>query len=313
MKRTCVQCGKEFEITDSEAAFFKKKGLQIPKRCKECREKNKGNNNKTKNSATAAIPAVAKAAKNHSAGSKNPKNKLVALIAVVVVAVIALGIKLVNGGSPAVNPNEPYTRTAEQHDEHENAENNEYPDVSDTAPAGDNEDDYSQNNGNGNSQSGNNENYTEPAENHSGANTETPGTTSGTSQNGNYDDDNENELRNTTEDEEEPSQAPVIITETPETGNSYQPSYYSKYRFRNQKLLDQHYQKHGKEMGFPSAEAYQKAASDVVENPNALHKHEKEDNDGVYYIKSTGEFVVVSTDGYIRTYYIASLDYFNRQ
>lgn len=76
-----------------------------------------------------------------------------------------------------------------------------------------------------------------------------------------------------------------------------------EYVFRNQKLLNQHYDKHGKDMGFASADDYEKAASDVVNNPAALHKTEKEDGDDVYYVEATNEFVVVSTDGYIRTYF----------
>ena len=79
---------------------------------------------------------------------------------------------------------------------------------------------------------------------------------------------------------------------------------YTEYRFRNSSLLNNHYSKHGVEMGFDSAEAYEKAASDVVNSPEALHKKEKEDNDEVYYIEATNEFVVVSADGYLRTYFL---------
>ena len=87
------------------------------------------------------------------------------------------------------------------------------------------------------------------------------------------------------------------------------------FTFRNQKLLDSHYEKHGKEMGFASAKEYEAAASSVVTNTEALHKIEEEDGDDVYYIESTNEFVVVSKDGYLRTYFYPSdgLDYFNRQ
>lgn len=88
-----------------------------------------------------------------------------------------------------------------------------------------------------------------------------------------------------------------------------------EYKFRNQNLLNQHYEKHGKDMGFSSAQEYEKAASAVVNNPNALHKIEKEDGDDIYYIESTNEFVVVSTDGYLRTYFYPDrgIDYFNKQ
>ncbi len=86
-------------------------------------------------------------------------------------------------------------------------------------------------------------------------------------------------------------------------------------KFRNKNLLDQHYEKHGKDMGFSSAAEYEKAAAAVPANPDALHKTEKEDGDDVYYIEATNEFVVVSTDGYIRTYFLpdSGKRYFDKQ
>ena len=87
------------------------------------------------------------------------------------------------------------------------------------------------------------------------------------------------------------------------------------YRFRNEKLLNQHYEKHGIEMGFDSKESYEKAASDVINNPKALFKTEAEDGDYIYYVEETNEFVVLSLDGYIRTYFLPSSGkkYFDRQ
>ena len=89
----------------------------------------------------------------------------------------------------------------------------------------------------------------------------------------------------------------------------------SNLKFRKKKYLDEHYEKHGVEMGFDSAEDYLAAANAVVANPNALHKKEKEDGDDIYYVEETNEFVVVSGDGYIRTYFnpSAGIDYYNRQ
>lgn len=78
---------------------------------------------------------------------------------------------------------------------------------------------------------------------------------------------------------------------------------YVNYTFRNAKLLSEHFEKHGIEMGFGSEEEYEKAASDVANDPEALHKLEKEDGDDVYYLEETNEFVVISTDGFIRTYF----------
>ncbi len=99
--------------------------------------------------------------------------------------------------------------------------------------------------------------------------------------------------------------------ENEEAGNADYVDYY----FRSSKLLNSHYEKHGIEMGFASAREYEKAASDVVNNPAALHKTEAEDGDDVYYVEETNEFVVVSTDGYIRTYFNpgGGIDYYNRQ
>ena len=89
----------------------------------------------------------------------------------------------------------------------------------------------------------------------------------------------------------------------------------SQLHFRNGNLLEQHYQKHGIDMGFDSADEYEKAAAAVPFNPEALHKTEAEDGDDVYYIERTNEFVIVSTDGYLRTYFNPDRgkDYFDRQ
>lgn len=87
------------------------------------------------------------------------------------------------------------------------------------------------------------------------------------------------------------------------------------YTFRSDFLLEEHYQKHGVEMGFATKEDYVAAANEVIYSPDALHKLEAEDGDDVYYLEATNEFVIVSTDGYIRTYFHPSSgkDYFDRQ
>lgn len=85
--------------------------------------------------------------------------------------------------------------------------------------------------------------------------------------------------------------------------------------FRTKDQLDSHYEKHGIDMGFSSAEEYEQAAARVPEHSEVLHRTEQEDGDDVYYVESTNEFVIVSKDGYIRTYFHPSdgIDYFNRQ
>ena len=106
------------------------------------------------------------------------------------------------------------------------------------------------------------------------------------------------------------------VTETSTISESAETEIPAKqYCFRNSELLDEHYKSHGIEMGFASAEEYEKAAAAVIDAPGVLHKYEKEDNDDVYYLESTNEIVIVSTDGFIRTYFKPDRgkDYFDEQ
>lgn len=92
------------------------------------------------------------------------------------------------------------------------------------------------------------------------------------------------------------------------------PDEYVLYHFRHKDRLEEHFEKHGKEMGFSTAEDYERRACDIINDPTSLYKVEAEDGDGVYFVEATNEFVVLSTDGYIRTYYICSgREYFDRQ
>lgn len=92
-----------------------------------------------------------------------------------------------------------------------------------------------------------------------------------------------------------------------------------EYHFRTKKQLEQHFDKHGgefgDEFGYATAADYEAGASSVINDPSALYKTEAEDGDGVYYIEETNEFVILSTDGYIRTYFrpSAGKKYFDRQ
>lgn len=102
------------------------------------------------------------------------------------------------------------------------------------------------------------------------------------------------------------------------TGNS---QYYeeeksnSSYQFRSDKYLSQHFKKHGSEFGYTTEEEYLAGANKVISSKDALHKTEAEDGDDVYYLEASNEFVIVSVDGYIRTYFKPSggIDYYNRQ
>ena len=87
------------------------------------------------------------------------------------------------------------------------------------------------------------------------------------------------------------------------------------YNFADKDSLTKHFEKHGHEFGYTSAEEYLKGANDVINNPSALHKIEAEDGDDCYYLQSTNEIVFVSSDGVIRTYFKPDdgVSYFNRQ
>ena len=92
------------------------------------------------------------------------------------------------------------------------------------------------------------------------------------------------------------------------------PSEYA-YSFRKAEYLQEHFEKHGAEFGYASAEEYLAGANRVVASPDVLHKLEAEDGDDVYYLESSNEFVIVSTDGHIRTYFKPDdgKAYFDRQ
>ena len=111
------------------------------------------------------------------------------------------------------------------------------------------------------------------------------------------------------------SEEEMSETEQAESEDAWAEITVAEITFRSQKLLDQHYDKHGIEMGFASAEEYELAAYKVTLHPDTLHKIEEEDGDDVFYREETNEFVVVSQDGYIRTYFnpSAGIDYYNRQ
>ena len=110
----------------------------------------------------------------------------------------------------------------------------------------------------------------------------------------------------------------AVTTTEPTTADNNNGSYV-EYKFRNSKYLNQHFEKHGSEFdgdfNYRTAAQYEKGASDVINNPDALFKYEAEDGDEVYYLEETNEFVILSTDGYIRTYFRPNggKSYFDRQ
>lgn len=190
IKRICKQCGKEFNLTDSEIQFYKSKDLELPKRCSECRKKN---NNSSANN---------KLSNNIEKTNKN-RNVFTSIIAGLLV-ILALFIgKVFNIDILSLWQDTNYT--------------------------------------------------------------------------------NEQSI--------------------------------SSLQFRNEKLLEDHFVKHGNEFGYSSKEEYLAGANRVINSSSSLHKQEGEDGDDIYYDKNNNEIVFVSEDGYIRTYFKPSegIDYYNRQ
>ena len=240
MKRTCKQCGKEFEISPSEIQFYKKRKLKLPRRCKECREQNKSGQKTEFRSETesgARYAAADSIAENGSVTNRSDRR----------------------AGSGMRN------RSGEP--------------------------------GSGSMRNSGGR-----------AGSSTDSSRSGKSRGKNI--------------------AGLIVlvlllivgaatgwdkfsTSQDAAGNFSE----KPLEFRSSQLPEEHYEKHGIEMGFASAEDYEAAAEKVVLNDRALHKEEKEDGDDVYYLESTNELVIVSTDGYIRTYFEPEdgLEYFKRQ
>lgn len=192
MIRRCIQCNKEFNISEGEERFYRDRNLELPKRCQECRDKNKRQVN-TKKYQEDNI-------RNNSNTTKKTINSKIIISAIAAIILVIVG--LIRG----------------------------FGDI-DT------------------------------------------------------------------------------------TSNSNSHSSATSYTFRNDEYLTEHFNKHGSEFSYNTKEEYQQGANDVINSPDALHKKEVEDNDDIYYIEDTNEFVVVSTDGYIRTYFKPSggIDYYNRQ
>lgn len=276
MKRTCKQCGKEFFLSQSELNFYRSKKLAFPKRCKECRANNKGN------SAGGSEKPIGtqnsgKSQNNRQQYAVKPQNdRSTPYVPTygqnvpketnkgVVIAAILLIVGLIVAGLLIFN-------AIDKQKDDDNIVGETVTDITVDEPV---------------------VTVDEPVE-------------------------IADEPVETTDDPVETTDEPVETTDEPvvivdelvvEVDASQNVAediapVTRQYTFASKKLLDEHYQKHGIEMGFASAEDYEKAASDVVNNPNALTKKEAEDNDDVYYVEATNEFVVVSTRGFIRTYF----------
>lgn len=88
-----------------------------------------------------------------------------------------------------------------------------------------------------------------------------------------------------------------------------------QYTFRSEKLFRSHYEKHGAEFGDITQEEYLALANELLASPDALRKTEKEDGDTVIYDEADNLFLILSTDGYIRTFFRPDdgIHYYERQ
>jgi len=107
--------------------------------------------------------------------------------------------------------------------------------------------------------------------------------------------------------------AEAETTKEPEKSESTETKWYT---FRNKTRYDEHYEKHGNEFGKITKEEYLQLANDLINSTSdrVLHKY-SEDGDYMYFDQDTGYFLVLSEDGYIRTFFIprAGINYWNRQ
>lgn len=258
IERKCVQCGKKFTIADSEIEFYKRKNLNLPKRCKECRNKNKSNEKKNESNAdkneyikkeinkafTNDVENIAK----ESGSNKGIWKTLIASFAVII------GL---TGGWLSYNVNQ-------------DADSN-ISSVQDEAEI---------------------DSSISSVQNETGADNKN---ITIASNEGGEDSDSTSGRGNTNSDKRKQTSG--------------------LYKFRTSKDLKDHFKKHGSEFPYEDINQYLEGANKVINSPDALHKQENEDNDDIYYLESSNEFVIVSVDGYIRTYFKPSdgIAYYNRQ
>lgn len=109
------------------------------------------------------------------------------------------------------------------------------------------------------------------------------------------------ESEHVTESDDPPPEVQPEVSKKADDPPADAPAY--TYFFRKAEYLQEHFEKHGAEFGYSTTDEYLAGANRVIASPEALHKLEAEDGDDVYYLESTNEFVIVSTDGYLRTYF----------
>ncbi len=108
----------------------------------------------------------------------------------------------------------------------------------------------------------------------------------------------------------------ATVTEISEETTTEEEKEYAEYSFRSKNQYVSHYEKHGAEFGDITIEEYLEMANDLINSDSeTLHTKMSEDGDYLFYDEATNEFLVLSADGYIRTFFkpTAGIDYYNRQ
>lgn len=282
MKRICKQCGAEFTLTQDEIAFYQSKNLHIPKRCEKCRMENRAGG-KT-GTGMRPVSSGKKLTGNDYESVDTPGQVVRAYDAgrndkkKVWIAVAAVLLLLAVGivGFQFMLPTEPNGAAAEVQPVQVVAD--EVQTAADLEDAADSR-----------------EIVDAPVEETSAEQPPAENIESEISTDSALPEEEETAEQASVSEVE---QAPVFA-----------------YTFRKAEYLQEHFEKHGAEFGYATAEEYLAGANRVIASPEVLHKQEAEDGDDVYYLEATNEIVFVSTSGYLRTYFKPNdgKAYFDRQ
>lgn len=285
MKRICKQCGTEFTLSESEILFYRSKNLHLPKRCENCRRENKMK--------VGGEPAQQTVRPYHGKKDNTMKKWVAAAVICLLFAAVvgtlragALRLDTANGASAEVAADVTADTAAGSAVEAAPAEAMQERQPGGAAAGDDVLAGAAQ------------EKQPEDFQKGEDAPAETA---------------QEKQPENSRKDEDAPADMPQKTPEDAQTSKTAASEY--AYSFRKAEYLQEHFEKHGAEFGFATAEEYLAGANRVVASPEALHKLEGEDGDDVYYLESGNEIVFVSTDGYIRTYFKPNdgKAYFDRQ
>ena len=290
MKRICKQCGAEFTLTQDEIAFYQSKNLHIPKRCEKCRMENRAggkagvgmrpvsSGKKPTGNDYESVKTPGQVVRAYDAGRNDKKKVWIAVAAVLLL--LAAGIV----GFQFMLPAEPNGIVTEVQPVQEVVDDAPIEEISaERPPAADIEDAA--------------DSLEIAGEQVEEISAQQPAAA---------DIEPEVSTDSALPEEEEiqkPQMADAVSDTVQEQDESTEQAPAVAYNFRKAEYLQEHFEKHGEEFEYTTAEEYLAGANRVITSPGVLHKQEAEDGDDVYYLESTNEIVFVSTSGYLRTYF----------